>query len=77
MECSQKDEWYDTTFDGRSLAFVLSVKSTMKDTIALLADRVTEFGAAIHRNMPRWIEKFVIVTIDQNSEFRISSRLKK
>ncbi|PIC16616.1 hypothetical protein B9Z55_023164 [Caenorhabditis nigoni] len=60
-ECLSINGNPDVSFDGQSLAFVISTRSTMKDAVALIAANVQTMTRDIQQASGKWINKWILI----------------
>ncbi|GMT36490.1 hypothetical protein PFISCL1PPCAC_27787, partial [Pristionchus fissidentatus] len=65
MECTTKADTWEATTEHRTLSFVVSTRSSMKDVVKQLADGASSFAGYYGLNHPTWIDHFSIVTVNQ------------
>lgn len=57
----------DVSFDGQSIAFVVSTRSTMKVAVQKIADNVQAMTRDMQQASDKWINKWILIAVNSNS----------
>uniref|UniRef100_A0A1I7T995 EGF-like domain-containing protein n=1 Tax=Caenorhabditis tropicalis TaxID=1561998 RepID=A0A1I7T995_9PELO len=59
----------DVSFDGRSIAFVISTRSTMKNAVATIANNVQTMTRDMQQASDKWISNWILIAVNSNTSF--------
>ncbi|KAF1747336.1 hypothetical protein GCK72_023798 [Caenorhabditis remanei] len=57
----------DVSFDGQSIAFVISTRSTMKDSVAKIAANVQTMTRDMQIASDKWINTWILIAVNSNT----------
>ncbi|CAI2356606.1 unnamed protein product [Caenorhabditis sp. 36 PRJEB53466] len=59
----------DVSFDGQSIAFVISARSTMQSAVQKIADNVQTMTRDMQQASDKWINKWILIAANSNTSF--------